>query len=76
MLININTQTKYAPIYLQINDSILTDNRVIANEFNSFFSSIATKIDSKIIRTKINFPKNIPAQILKQFKKTLSQNHH
>ena len=78
MLININTQTKYAPICLQINDSIVTENKVITNEFNNFFRSIATKIDSKIIRTKTNFPNSIPAQILKQFKRTLSEllNNH
>ena len=51
MLIKINAQTKYAPICVQIKDSIVADNEVIANEFNS----IATKIDSKIIQTKTNF---------------------
>ena len=55
VLININTQTKYAPIYLQIKDSIVTDNRAMANKFNNFFNSIETKIDSKIIQTNINF---------------------
>ena len=52
---NINTQTKYAPICLQIKDSIVTDSKVIANEFNNFFNSIASSIDSKIIQTKTNF---------------------
>ena len=51
VLININTQTKYAPICLQMKDS---DNKVIANEFINFFNSIATKIESKIIQTKTN----------------------
>ena len=55
VLININTQTKYAPICLQIKESILTDKKVIKNKFNNFFNSIATKIDSKIIQTKTNF---------------------
>ena len=55
VLININTQTKYAPICLQIKDSIVTDSKVIANEFNNFFNSIATKIDSKIIQTETPF---------------------
>ena len=55
VLRNINTQTKYAPIYLQIQESIVTDNRAIANKFNNFFNSIETKIDSKIIQTNINF---------------------
>ena len=32
--------------------SIVTDNKVIANKFNNFFHSIATKIESKIIQTK------------------------
>ena len=109
VLIDINTQTKYAPIRLHIKDSIVTDNKVIANEFNNLFNSIATKIDSKIIHTKTTFqdtlknpneksffihpttkeeiednikllndhkttgPNSIPTQILKQFKKTLSE---
>ena len=109
ILININTQTNYAPICLQIKDSIVTDSKVIANEFNNFFNSIASNIDSKIIQTKTNFqdtlknpnensffiypttkeeiednikllnnhkttgPNSIPTQILKQFKKTLSE---
>ena len=55
VLININTQTKYAPICLQVKDSIVTDSKVIASKFNNFFNSIATKIDSKIIQTKTDF---------------------
>ena len=55
VLININTQTKYAPIYLQIKDSVVTDSKIIANEFNSFFKLIASTIDYKIIQTKTNF---------------------
>ena len=55
MLININTQTKYAPICLKIKNSVVTDSKVIANEFNNFFNSIASNIDSKIIQTKTNF---------------------
>ena len=41
MFININTETIYAPICLEIKDSIITDNKVNANEFNKFFNSIA-----------------------------------
>ena len=36
ILININTQTNYAPICLQIKDSIVTDSKVIANKFTTF----------------------------------------
>ena len=52
---NINTQTKYAPICLQIKDSTVTDNKVLANKFNNFFNSITTIVDSKIIQTKTDF---------------------
>ena len=41
MFININTQTKYAPICLEIKDPIVTDSKVNANKFNKFFNSIA-----------------------------------
>ena len=67
VLININTQTKYAPICLQIKDSIVTDNKVIGNEFNNFFNSIATKIDSKIIKTKTNFQDTLKSLNEKSF---------
>ena len=49
MLININAQSKYAPICFQIKDSIVADNKVIASEFNNFFNSIATKFDSRFM---------------------------
>ena len=55
VLININIQTKYESICLQLQDSIARDNKVIANEFNNFFNYIASKIDSKTIQTKNNF---------------------
>ena len=67
MLININTQTKYAPICLQIKDSIVTDNKAIVNEFNNFFNSIATKIDSKIIQTKTTFQDTLKSPNKKSF---------
>ena len=89
--------------------SIVTDSKVIGNEFKNFFNSIAWNIDSKIIQTKTNSqdtlknpnedsffihtitkeeiadniklinnhktagPNSIPTQILKHFKKTLSE---
>ena len=67
VLININTQTKYAPICLQIKDSIVTDSKVIANEFNNFFNSIATKIDSKIIQTETPFKTHLKIQMKNPF---------
>ena len=62
VLINRNTETKYAPIYLQIKESIVTDSKVIANEFNNFFNFIASNIDSKIIQTKTNFQDTLKNQ--------------
>ena len=78
---NINTQTKYAPICLQIKDSIVTDSKVITNKFNNFFNSIASNIDSKIIQTKTKFEDTLKNQMktpflyihpTTEFKKTLS----
>ena len=59
VLININTQTKYAPICLQIKDSVVIDSKVIENECNNLFKSIASNIDSKTIQAKTNFLDNI-----------------
>ena len=56
---NINTQTKYAPICLQIKDSVVIDSKVIENECNNLFKSIASNIDSKTIQAKTNFLDNI-----------------
>ena len=55
MLINANTQTKYALICLQIKDPIVTDKKIVWNKFNKRFNSVTSKIDSKIIQAKTNF---------------------
>ena len=64
---NINTQTKYAPICLQIKDSIVTDSKVITNKFNNFFNSIASNINSKIIQTKTKFQDTLKNQMKTPF---------
>ena len=56
-LININTQTKYAPICLQIKDSIVTDSKVIANEFIPL-SANPTKWSNKLKQFVGNLPTN------------------
>ena len=43
------------PNSLKISSSIVTDKNVVVNEFNDCFLSIASKIDTKIIKTDSKF---------------------
>ena len=54
-MININSQSRFSPNCLKIKDALVTDKDKIANEFNNFFNSIASKIDSKIVKTESKF---------------------
>ena len=54
-VININSQSRFSTNCLKIKDALVTDKDKIANEFNNFFNSIASKIDSKIVKTESKF---------------------
>ena len=54
-VININSHYRFSPNCLKIKDALVTDKDKIANEFNNFFNSIASKIDSKIVKTESKF---------------------
>ena len=54
-VININSRSRFSPNCLKIKDALVTDKDKIANEFNNFFNSIASKIDSKIVKTESKF---------------------
>ena len=54
-LINIKGNKKSSPKSLSINGKLITDNKEVATEFNKFFSTIASNIDSKIIPTNYQF---------------------
>ena len=54
-IINISSQKTNKPSSLLINNNICTDNLSIANHFNDFFSTIANKLESKIIPTQSCF---------------------
>ena len=54
-LINIKTATKMQPKSLNIKGNLITKNIDIATEFNTFFNTIASKIDGKIIPTNTTF---------------------
>ena len=54
-IINLNPQSQNIGNFLKINDSIVTDKNVVVNEFNDFFNSIASKINTKIIKTDSKF---------------------
>ena len=51
------------------NNSIVTDDKFIANKLNNYFNSIATNIDSKIIQTKTNFQEVKSSQLYFRHKK-------
>ena len=54
-IINLNPKSKNIPKSLKETDSIVTDNNVVFNESNDFFNSIASKIDTKIIKIDSKF---------------------
>ena len=54
-LINSKGENKVNPKSLTINDNLVTDKKKVASEFNDFFSTVAPKIDSKIIPTNYRF---------------------
>ena len=47
-IINVNQKDKANPISLLIEDDLITDPSIIANEFNDYFSSIAGKLQKSI----------------------------
>ena len=50
---------KFTPSCLEINHTLVTEKNKVANEFNHFFNSIATKIDAKIVKTKFQFHESL-----------------
>ena len=59
-IININKKEKKYINYLKVDDQQATDPFVISNYFNKFFTTIAKKIESKIVQTVFN--KDIESQ--------------
>ena len=63
------------PIFLQIKYSIVTDKKVIANELNNFFNSIAAKLDTKITQildftAHLRIQRETPFLLIRQQKRT------
>ena len=54
-IINIKPSQKHQPTSLNINNELITDKISIANSFNDFFSTIASKLSDKIVPTNISF---------------------
>ena len=54
-IINVKKTKKNSPSSLNINNEIITDNTVIANTFNSYFSNIADKLSKKIKPSKNHY---------------------
>ena len=50
-IININSTTNNQPTCLNVNGKTITNSTEIANSFNNFFSTIAQKIENKLIPT-------------------------
>ena len=54
-IIHVKPTTRFTPNSLNIKGKLVTDTKLVTNEFNNFFSNIAAKIDSKIIKTETTF---------------------
>ena len=53
-IINISKKSKKTLNCLKINNEVVTDNLRMTSSFNKFFSSIATKIESRIVKTDLS----------------------
>ena len=67
MIININKSTKKEVNCLQINANEETDPAVLSQTFNKFFSSIAKKIESKLVNTTKHYTDYLTEPITDSF---------
>ena len=58
-IILIKTCNKVQPTFLKINDSLTVNNKKVAEEFNSFFGTIAQKIDQKTPKFNKHFSNSL-----------------
>ena len=56
---NLNSLPKFTPSCLKVNHTVVTEKNKVANEFNHFLNSIATKIDAKIVKTESQFHESL-----------------
>ena len=56
-IINIKSTEKVVPSSLLVNNKVISDPTEVANEFNNYFSTIASKLQSKIYHSGQDFNK-------------------
>ena len=66
-LINLKSKSRFTPTCLKTKETLITDKTKVANEFNNFFNSIASKIDDKIVKTNTHFHDSLKNSIEKIF---------
>ena len=54
-IINLKSSKKLQPSNLSVNNKLITDKSSVANAFNDFFSTIATKLSQKVVPTNVTF---------------------
>ena len=59
-MINMNKKTSTETNCLQVNNKIITDIKNIANEFNIHFTTVAKKIEIKLVSSQSEFTNYLP----------------
>ena len=59
-MINMNKKTSTETNCLQVNNKIITDIKNIANEFNIHFTTVAKKIEIKLVSSQSEFTHYLP----------------
>ena len=54
-IVNLNKKTSFTPELIRKGDQTITNKQEIANEFNTYFTSIGNSIDQKIPNVDSNF---------------------
>ena len=66
-VVNINQKSNSSPDTISVNDEVIKDPKTVANSFNSYFSSIASKLQAKIHPPKENFSKYLKNRVNNDF---------
>ena len=66
-LTNLKTKKKSSKIPINIGEKVVSDPKIVANEFNAYFSNIADKVRAKIPETKASYKEYLSKRSRRSF---------